>query len=92
MAPVLEGKSIGSNQKVLKKRAPDLENQESCYGPSYSPTQGFNLLSNQFELVPKKLDPGPLLKVGLNISEKMPKLMIECMRFVYSSRTHSKQQ
>jgi hypothetical protein len=30
MAPVLKGKSIGSDQKtVLKRRAPDLENQES---------------------------------------------------------------
>jgi len=29
MAPVLEGKSIGSNQKnSAKRRAPDLENQE----------------------------------------------------------------
>jgi hypothetical protein len=45
MAPVLEGKSISSDQKTsAKKRAPDLENQESGYGPRYSPTQGFNLL------------------------------------------------
>jgi hypothetical protein len=29
MAPVLEGKSIGSDQKKSKRRAPDLENQES---------------------------------------------------------------
>jgi len=30
MAPVLEGKSIGSDQKtVLKRTAPHLENQES---------------------------------------------------------------
>jgi hypothetical protein len=30
MAPVLEGKSIGSYQKnSAKRRAPDLENQES---------------------------------------------------------------
>jgi hypothetical protein len=28
MAPVLEGKSIGSDQKGAKRRAPDLENQE----------------------------------------------------------------
>jgi hypothetical protein len=27
-----------------KRRVPDLENQESGYGPRYSPTQGFNLL------------------------------------------------
>jgi hypothetical protein len=31
MAPVLEGKSIGPDQKNnAKRRAPDLENQESC--------------------------------------------------------------
>ncbi len=31
MAPVLEGKSIASDQKKsAKRRAPDLENQESC--------------------------------------------------------------
>jgi hypothetical protein len=46
MAPVLEGKSISLDQKKnsAKKRAPDLENQESVYGPRYSPTQGFNWL------------------------------------------------
>jgi hypothetical protein len=45
MAPLLEGKSIGSDPKnSAKRRAPDLENHESGYGPSYSPTQGFNLL------------------------------------------------
>ncbi len=45
MAPILEEKAIGSDQKtVLKTRAPDLENQESGQGPRYSPTQGFNLL------------------------------------------------
>jgi len=60
MAPVLEGKSISSDQKnSAKKRAPDLENQESSYGPRYSPTQGFQFASNQSKLVPRKLDPGP---------------------------------
>jgi hypothetical protein len=45
MAPVLKGKSVGADQKnSAKRRAPDLENQESGYGPRYSPTQGFNLL------------------------------------------------
>jgi hypothetical protein len=45
MAPVLEGKSTGSDQRtVLKGELPDLENQESGSGPRYSPTQGFNLL------------------------------------------------
>jgi hypothetical protein len=44
MAPVLEGKSIDSDQKNRGKwRAPDLENQESGWGPRYIPTQGFNL-------------------------------------------------
>jgi hypothetical protein len=27
-----------------KRKAPNLKNQESGYGPSYSPTQGFNSL------------------------------------------------
>jgi hypothetical protein len=45
MAPVSEGKSIGWDQKNrAKRRAPDLKNQESGWGPRYSPTQGFNLL------------------------------------------------
>ncbi len=46
MAPVLEGKSIGSDPKnSAKRRAPHLENQESGSGPRYSSsTQGFNLL------------------------------------------------
>jgi hypothetical protein len=60
MAPVLEGKSIGSNQKnSAKKRAPDLENH---FGPRYiySPTQGRIQFasSSQSKLVPRKLDPG----------------------------------
>jgi hypothetical protein len=42
MAPLLEGKSIGCDQKNnAKRRAHDLENQESGYS---LPTQGFNLL------------------------------------------------
>jgi hypothetical protein len=62
MAPVLEGKSIGSDQKnSAKKRAPDLENQESGYGPRYiySPSQGRIQFasSSQSKLVPRKLDP-----------------------------------
>ncbi len=45
MAPALEGKSIGSNQKtVLKGELLILENQESGWGPKCGPTQGFNLL------------------------------------------------
>jgi hypothetical protein len=45
MAPVLETKSIDTDPKnSAKRRAPDLENQESGYGQRYSPTQGFNLL------------------------------------------------
>jgi hypothetical protein len=50
MAPVLEGKSIGSKERKkgprnsAKRRAPDLEKQESGWGPRYSPTQKFNLL------------------------------------------------
>jgi len=45
MAPVLKGKSTGSNQKnSAKRRTPDLKNQEWGYGPRYRPTQGFNLL------------------------------------------------
>jgi hypothetical protein len=41
MAPVLEGKSIGSNKtNSAKGRTPYLENdeEESRYGPRYSPT------------------------------------------------------
>jgi hypothetical protein len=45
MAPVSEAKSVGLDQKnSAKRRAPDLENQESGWRPRYSPTQGFNLL------------------------------------------------
>jgi hypothetical protein len=45
MAPALEGKSIWLRPKnSAKRRAPELENQESGEGPKYSPTQGFNLL------------------------------------------------
>jgi hypothetical protein len=45
MGAVLEGKPIGLDQKnSAKRRAPDLENQESGYGPRYSLTQGLNLL------------------------------------------------
>jgi hypothetical protein len=66
MAPVLEGKSIGSDQKtVLQGELPYLENQESGLGTKiYSPIQGFNLLQISPKLVPRKLNPGASSKVG----------------------------
>jgi hypothetical protein len=43
MTPILKGKSIGLDQNNAKRRALDLENQETSSG-WYSPIQGFNLL------------------------------------------------
>jgi hypothetical protein len=44
MTHVLEGKTIGWDQKtVLKRELLIWKNQESGEGPRYSPTQGFNL-------------------------------------------------
>jgi hypothetical protein len=47
MARVLEGKSIGLDQKnSAKRKPPHLENQELGYGSRYNPAQGFNSLQN----------------------------------------------
>ncbi len=63
MAPVLEGKSIGSDQKTVLKRELLIwktKNQATDQG-IYSPTQGRIQFasSSQSKLVPRKLDPGP---------------------------------
>ncbi len=46
-------------KKSAKRRAPDLENQESGYGPRYSTTPRI-----QFALNWSKLDPGSSSNVG----------------------------
>jgi hypothetical protein len=68
MARVLEVKSPGflRAKNSAKRRALDLENQESgYYGPRYNPIQGFKFDPNQSKLVPRKLDSRPSSKVGL---------------------------
>jgi hypothetical protein len=57
----------GKFKNSAKRRAPVLEKQKSGWGPRYSPTQGFNLLQNQYKLVLRKLDPQPSSKVGVII-------------------------
>jgi hypothetical protein len=68
MAPVLEGKSIGWDQNTsAKRRAGDLKNQESGSGPSYTPTQAFNLLHMSPNWFLGNSTPGPSSKVGLTV-------------------------
>ncbi len=55
-------------QNTAKRRAPDLENQESGYGPKVHSNSRIQFVSNQSKLVPRKLDPGPSSKMmGLRI-------------------------
>jgi hypothetical protein len=69
MAPVLERKiNWFRPKKSAKRRAPDLENQESSssgLGPMFSPNSRIQFASNQSKLVLRKLDPGHWSKVGI---------------------------
>jgi hypothetical protein len=58
MAPFLDGKSIGSAHKKQIEGS-NLENQEWGFRDSR-----IQFASNQSKLVPRKLDLGPLSKVG----------------------------
>jgi hypothetical protein len=65
MAPILKGKSIGSDPKnSAKRRAPDLENKRIRLGTKVESNARTQFASDRSKLVPKKLDPGPLSKVG----------------------------
>jgi hypothetical protein len=65
MAPVLEGKSIGPDQKNnAKRRAPDLENRRIMLKTKVKSNSRIQFASIQSKLVPRKLDPGPSSKRG----------------------------
>jgi hypothetical protein len=67
MAPLLEGKSMGSDPKTaLKGELLIWRTKNQARDKLYSPTQEFNFASNQSKLVPRKLDPGPSSKVCLS--------------------------
>jgi hypothetical protein len=78
MAPVLEGKSIGSDQKtVLKGDLLIWRTKNGARDQDTVQTQGFNLLSNQSKLVPRKLDLGPSSEVGLSLLNKRISICME---------------
>ncbi len=61
---VVEGKSISFGpKKSAKRRASDLENQESGYigNQGRVPNSRIQFASNESKLVPRKLDPGTLV-------------------------------
>jgi hypothetical protein len=68
MAHILEGKSIGLDQKTeLKGELLIWRTKNQARDRGYSPTQKFNFASNQSKLVPRKLELGPSSKVGLSL-------------------------
>jgi hypothetical protein len=60
-----ENQSVQTEKNSAKKRAPDMENQESGFGPRYTPTQGFNLLQISPNWFLGNWTPGPSSKTGL---------------------------
>jgi hypothetical protein len=58
---------VQTKKNSAKRRAPDLENQESGWGPKVESNSRIQFASNQSKLVPRKLDPGPSSKVSLSI-------------------------
>jgi hypothetical protein len=52
-----------------KRRAPDLENQESGWGPRLHSNSRIQFASDESKLVPRKLDPWPSTKVGLSVKQ-----------------------
>jgi len=69
MAPVWEGISIGLDQKTVLKGELLIwrtKSQARHQGTKAQSNSRIQFASNQFKLVPRKLDPGPSSKVGLN--------------------------
>jgi len=59
-----ENQLIQTQKNSAKRRAPDMESQESGYGPRYnSPTQGFNLLQIGPNWFLRNWTLDPLLKI-----------------------------
>jgi hypothetical protein len=66
MAPVLEGKSIGLDQKtMLKGELLIWRTKSQARDQGRESNSRIQFASNQFKLIPRILDPGPLSKVGL---------------------------
>jgi hypothetical protein len=58
-----ENQLVQTKKNNAKRRAPDLENQES----GYELNSRIQFASNHSKLVPRKLDPEPSFKVGLSL-------------------------
>jgi hypothetical protein len=71
MAPVFEGKLIGSDQKTVLKEELLIWRTRNRLGTKVQSNSRIQFASNQSKLVPRKLDPGPLSKVGLRITIKL---------------------
>jgi hypothetical protein len=70
MAPVLEGKSIGLDHKtVLKGELLIWRTKNQARDQDIQSNSRIQFASNRSNLVLRKLDPGPLSKVGLSIIE-----------------------
>ncbi len=69
MAPVLEGKSIGSNQKpMLKGELLIWRTKNHARGPgTLQLKDSIQFASHEYKLVPRKLDPGLSSKVSLMV-------------------------
>ncbi len=68
MAPVLEGKSIGWDQKtVLKGELLIWRTKNQARDQGTVQLKDSICFKSESKLVPRKLDPGPSSKVGLNL-------------------------
>jgi len=73
IAPLSEGKSIGSERKTVLKESPLFAEPRIMLRPKVQSNSRIQLASNQSKLVPRKLDPGPSSKVCLRIVCKVRK-------------------
>jgi hypothetical protein len=70
MAPVLKGKSIGLDQKiVLKRELLNLREPRIRLGTKVHSKSRIQFASNQSKLVPRKLEPGPSSKLGIMVRQ-----------------------
>jgi hypothetical protein len=75
MAPVLDGNSIGSDQKTVLNGELLIWRTKNQLGTKVQSNSRIQFASNQSKLVPRKLDPGPLSKAGLRVNTRMAFLL-----------------
>jgi len=75
MAPVLDRINWFQPKNSPKWRAPDFEEPRIRLGTKVQSNSRIQFASNQSKWVPRKLDAGPLSKVGLRVNTRMTFLL-----------------